>query len=442
MNTIERDLKHIWHPCMQMKDFEQCPPIVVHHAKGIYLKTNLGRLIDAQSSWWCKSLGHQHPRVKSAIEAQLAIFEHIISANCTHDLLAEFGQTIEEITGLQHVFFASDGSCAVEIAMKLAMQKEQIMRENPRKLFVNLANAYHGETLATLAVSDLGLYKSAFHHVSLPTFTIEDIPYVTSQNDCLHESSDTLWQRVLPQLKAIEKDCIALILEPLLQGAGGMKLYTVDFLSRLCRWAKQNDILIIADEIMTGIGRVGSWLAFDYLDIKPDLICLSKGLTSGTIPMSCVAISHPIFECFYDDFQSGKSFLHSHTYSGHALGIAAALATIETIKSESIFNHVNELGLQMANAMKHVAEKTACLANVRQFGAMVAADIEDIAIDRPGFQVFQKALQQGALMRSLGKTIYWLPPLNSPSDIIAQLADITEKSINAVRNQAKAQAFI
>ncbi len=435
MNIIESDLKHIWHPCMQMKDFEKCPPIIVNNAYGSMLDTNLGQLIDTQSSWWCKSLGHQHPKVKSAIESQMSKFEHIISANCTHELMAKFGQAIESITGLQHVFFASDGSCAVEIALKLAMQKEQITKERPRNTIVNLANAYHGETLATLAVSDISLYKSHFNYTNIPTYTIRNIPYVYDQQSCLTQSSEVIWQKLQPQLQSIQENCLALIVEPLLQGAGGMQFYTVDFLNRLCNWAKQNDIIIIADEIMTGIGRVGSWLAFDYLKTKPDLICLSKGLTSGSIPMSCVAIDHSIYECFYDDYQTGKNFLHSHTYSGHALGIAAALAVMDAIQSESIFENTIQLGEQMAQAMQYVSEYTGCLSNIRQFGAMAAADLEDMPINRPGFEVFQQALQYGALMRPLGNTIYWLPPLNTPFHMVEQLADITKKSILAACNK-------
>lgn len=437
MSIIERDLTHIWHPCMQMKDFEQCPPVIVNRAQGSLLDTNHGQLIDSQSSWWCKSLGHQHPKVKEAIEKQLSKFEHIISANCTHECLAKFGQIIESITGLQHVFFASDGSCAVEIALKLAIQKEHLERTKPRKKIINLANAYHGETLATLAVSNVGLYKTAFNHLNFPTYTINNLAYVSNQSDCLNKSCDDLWESVLPKLEAIASDCLAILVEPLLQGAGGMLIYSVDFLKKLCRWAQKHNVLIIADEIMTGIGRTGSWLAFDYLDIKPDLICLSKGLTSGTIPMSCVAIDHAIYECFYDDYQSGKSFLHSHTYSGNALGIAAAIATIESIKNENVFQQVQQLGENMFTAMRQIAERTGCLTNIRQFGAMVAADIDLPSVDRAGFQVFQKALSRGALMRPLGNTIYWLPPLNTPTYIIEQLAEITEKSIVDVWNQSK-----
>lgn len=430
-SLIQRDLQHIWHPCSHMKDFEQSPPFVIQSAKGSYLYTDKGPVIDAISSWWCKSLGHGHPAVISAIKAQLDRFEHVISANTTHPLIVELAEELHDISGKQHVFFASDGSSAVEIAMKLALHATQLKGSPHRNQFIALKSGYHGETLGTLSVSDLGRFKKPFESFGVDCHFLQSIPYVASQDDPLWQSCDLHWPMVLQELEAVKSTICALLVEPIVQGAGGMHCYSADFLRKLATWAKDNDIYLIADEIMTGMGRTGKWLACDHANIEPDMICLSKGLTSGSLPLSCVLIDHAIYKLFYHDFDQGKSFLHSHTYSGNPLAVAAALATIRTMREEGINQQAEELGTCMRRYFNDIATQTGKITNIRSIGALVAGDLTESLHPRIGHLIAQHALKRGALLRPIGNTLYWLPPLTTDHHTIEKLSDITLHSINA-----------
>lgn len=433
MQLIDRDLKHIWHPCTQMKDFELCPPIIINQAKGSYLYTDKGQLIDAGSSWWCKSLGHGHPAIKAAIKEQLETFEHVIAANTTHKILAEFGEKMMAISKKQHVFFASDGSSAVEIAMKLALHANQLQGKAHRNEFIALANSYHGETFAALSVSDLGLFKKPYEGYGVKCHFLNSLPYVSDKADPLWTDASSYWAQTLKKLDQIKENLCALIVEPIVQGASGMYCYSADFLNKLACFAKENDIYLIADEIMTGMGRTGEWLASDHAKIEADLICISKGLTSGSIPLSCVLIDNSIYELFYDDYEKGKSFLHSHTYSGNALALSAALATIKIMEEEKINEQAQQLGLLMQKHFQQLAELSGGkLTNIRSVGAIVAGDLVDNGTKRIGFQLYQEALKRGALLRPLGSTLYWLPPLNTDKQTIENLAEITLNSVNAI----------
>lgn len=432
-DLIQLDLQHIWHPLKQMKDFEQYSPLVINRAKGSYLYTEKGPIIDAIASWWSKSLGHGNPAVVAAIQAQLQRFEHVISAETTHETLAELGKELAAISGLQHVFFASDGSCAVEIAMKLALHANKLKGYPTRNQFVALKNSYHGETLATLSVSDLSLYKKPYTDYAWPCHFIDNIPYVTGKQDPLWQHGESHWERTLTLLEQHQSSICAILIEPILQGAGGMRIYSADFLRQLARFAKQHDIYLIADEIMTGIGRTGTWLACEHAGITADMICLSKGLTSGSLPLSCVLIDNPIYTLFYQDYEQGNSFLHSHTYSGNALAVSAALATLRTIRTEGVLQQAVELGDLMLNQFSQLADETGKITNVRSIGAMVAGELAPHpSHKRLGFELHKIALQKGALLRPIGNTLYWLPPLTTKEHTIKQLAEITKATLEAI----------
>ena len=429
---IQQDLKHVWHPCTQMKDFEKFPPLVIHEAKGSYLYTDRGPIIDAISSWWCKSLGHRHPTVIAAIQAQLNRFEHVISADTTHPVMVDLAACLADISGLQHVFFASDGASAVEIAMKLALHASQRQGYTKRNQFIALKHSYHGETLGTLAVSDLGLYKKPYEGFGPDCHFLQSIPYVADSSDPLWTSCEPQWAETEKYLEAVKSSICAIIVEPIVQGAGGMRCYSANFLSRLAHWAKTNNIYMIADEIMTGLGRTGKWLASEHAGITPDMICLSKGLTSGTLPLSCVLIDHAIYQLFYNDFTDGHAFLHSHTYSGNALGLSAALATLKSMQSEAIPQQAEKLGESMRAHFETIAAQTGKIKNIRGIGAIVAGDLENNGSSRLGFKLQQAALARGALLRPLGNTLYWLPPLTTDEETIGKLAEITLNSIKDI----------
>lgn len=429
---IQQDLQHIWHPCTQMKDFEQYPPLIIERAEGSYLYTDRGPVIDAISSWWCKSLGHGFPAVVAAIRAQLSRFEHVMSADTTHPLIVELAALLAEISGLQHVFFASDGSSAVEIAMKLALQANQLQGRPERKHFVALKNSYHGETLATLSISDLGIYKKPFTEFGVPCHFLQQLPYVYGIEDPLWQSCESEWALTKQTLETMKDTVCAIIVEPIIQGAGGMRCYSADFLRQLAHFAKDNNIYLIADEIMTGFGRTGKWLACQHAGIIPDMICLSKGLTAGSLPLSCVLIDNPIFELFYQDYNHGNNFLHSHTHSGNALAVSAALATLKAMQQEGINERAQALGQCMQHYFSDIATQTGKIKNIRSIGGMVAGDLEGLAEKRIGYQLHQEALKRGAMLRPLGNTLYWLPPLTTDNSTIEKLADITFNAIEAL----------
>ncbi len=437
MDLINRDQQHIWHPCSQMKDYESSPPLIVNKAYGSYIELKDGRrIIDAISSWWCKSLGHNHPRLKTALQAQLECFEHVIFANSTYEIIIQLSEKLGHLcSGLDKVFYASEGSSAVEIALKMSLHAQQLLGQKQRTQFVSLENGYHGETFMALGLSDLGLYRQAYEtHLIQPKF-IRSLPYVNSITDSLWSDCSSIWPSIEEQLEQQAVNLAAIIVEPVVQGAGGMKIYSQDFLRRLRKWTQAHGIYLIADEIMTGLGRTGLALACDHAYIKPDFICLSKGLTSGWLPMSAVLTHTDIYNLFYDDYSSGKSFLHSHTFSGNALAAAVALECLNILEDEEIFKQVRQKEIILKKFMQEVNDETGKLTNIRGIGAIIAADLkltEKEKNQRIGYQIFQQALQLGAWLRPLGNTIYWLPPLNIALSTLEDLCDITKISIKRI----------
>lgn len=431
---INRDLQHIWHPCAQMKDYETFKPLIVRKAYGSYLELADGRqIIDATSSWWCKSLGHNHPRLKQALLKQTEQFEHVISANTTQEILVVLAEKLAALTQhLDKIMFASDGSCAIEIALKMSLQARQIMGQPQRQRFMALSNGYHGETCAALSVSDLGLYRNAYQPLLFDTEFIRDTPYVSGRQDPLWHDCSAQWPAIEQQLNQQAEQLTAIIVEPIVQGAGGMRIYSQDFLRRLRQWTRKQGIHLIADEIMTGFGRTGLALACQHSAIEPDFLCLGKGLTSGWLPLSAVLTSSAIYQLFYADYDQNKAFLHSHTYSGNALAASIAVECLTLMAEENIYARVQQREPLLQQLMTDVAAKTGKLQNIRGIGAVVAADlITDNPKQRLGHAVFQQATRLGALLRPLDNTLYWLPPLNTEDRTLYELRDITCAAILA-----------
>ncbi|MBX9586143.1 MAG: adenosylmethionine--8-amino-7-oxononanoate transaminase [Gammaproteobacteria bacterium] len=433
-SDIPQDAQFIWHPCSQMKDHELYKPLVIERAYGSYLELSNGEIIiDAISSWWCKSLGHNHPILKNALLKQLDCFEHIDLANTTNHLITRLSEKLSQLMPhLSKVFYASDGSSAVEIALKMSLHARVNEGNFKKTHFIALKNAYHGETLGALSVSDLGIYRAPYQSALLKTPFIEPA-YVANTDDPIWNDAHSFWIETEKSLEHYCDTATALIIEPIVQGAAGMKIISKDFLEKLAVWAKAHDIHIIADEIMTGIGRTGKMLACDHTNIQPDFVCVSKGLTSGWLPFSAVITTDTIYNYFYDDYETGKAFLHSHTYSGNALAASVALATLEVIKEQALCERANYLQKIMMKDFQDIADQTGKLKNLRGIGAIVAADlIEEKNIPRQGFKIFQEAIKRGALLRPLGNTLYWFPPLNIDEKILHELKLITLEAIQSV----------
>lgn len=427
------DLQVNWHPCSQMKDYELFKPLVVKHAYDSYLELSSGKkVIDAISSWWCKSLGHNHPALREALLEQLDKFEHVIFANTTNETIVNLSRKLTNLMpGLKKVFYAGDGSCAVEIALKMSLHSRVICDESHRNQFIALRNGYHGETVGALSVSDVGLYRDAYSSILFSPVFIE-APYVSGSDDPLWHDASKHWLEIEKSLEPYCNKATAIIIEPIVQGAGGMKIYSQDFLSKLVTWAKAHNIHVIADEIMTGIGRTGKMLACEHANVQPDFICLSKGLTSGWLPFSAVLTTNAIYQIFYDDYEKGKAFLHSHTYSGNAMAASLAIATLNTIEENNLCNRSANLQMPMRQYMQEIAEKTGLLKNIRGIGAMIAADLSQKNNQkRLAYHIYQEAVKLGALLRPIGNTIYWLPPLTISNQTLEDLKNITLQAISS-----------
>lgn len=429
-----RDLQHIWHPCSQMKDYETFKPLLIKNAKGCYIELQSGhRLIDAISSWWCKSLGHSHPALKKALFNQANRFEHVILANTCQEPLVRLAEKLASFTKtLQKVFFASEGSSAVEIALKMSLHARIISGDTKRTQFMALENGYHGETILALAASDLSLYRKPYQSLLPKISFLTSLPYLSSERDPLWDDCSKSWPTIEAQLNQHASTLSAIIFEPIIQGSGGMRLYSKDFLVRLQKWARSHQVHLIADEIMTGLGRTGYPLACQHADVEPDFICLSKGLTGGFLPMSAVLTTNNIYDLFYDDYETGKSFLHSHTFSGNALAAAVAWECLHILETEDIYTKVRVQAPYLRHLMQNVANETKRLTNIRGIGSIIAADLilePHQHTKRYGYQIYQEAIKMGALLRPLGNTIYWLPPLNIKNKTLKQLSNITSRAI-------------
>lgn len=433
-SLLVKDHTYIFHPCSQMKDYETFKPIVIKKAEGSYIETMCGKkVIDAVSSWWCKSLGHQHPAITNAVHKQLQRFEHVIFANTTYDTIIELSERLCGLSsGLNKVMFASDGSCAVEIAIKMSLHTRKISGQHHKKKFISLKNSYHGETIGALSVSDLSQYRKAYQEL---LFSVEHLmpPYISSQYDPIWENAAHEWQKSEVFLERHKEQLTAVIVEPILQGACGMRVYSKDYLARLKKWTQENDVHFIADEILTAFGRTGERFGLDHAGMTADFVCLGKSLSAGALPISAVLMTQEVYDHFYADTHEERSFFHSHTHSGNALAAAAALAALNIFESEGFYQHIKALQPVLLQHFQQIQG----LKNIRSIGAMVAGDLQtEKQVSRAGHQVFKKALTLGAYLRPLGDTIYWLPPLNIKTNTIEELAEITQKAINEVCFQA------
>ena len=431
----ERDLRHLWHPCSQMKDYEDFPPIEITSAQGSIIHTEQGELIDIISSWWCKSLGHRHPQIHAAVHKQMESFEHVILANTTNKPIVELCEKLVEMCPeYQRVFFVDSGSDAVEVAMKMSLQYHRQTGNAQRQNFMSLKNGYHGETILTLATGDCGLYGEPFERLMPKIIKIEEIPYLNTREEWQKNADiDQQWKLIEAQLEPVKNTLSGIVFEPILQGAGGMFFYSPKLLQKLRAWTSENGIHLIADEILTGMGRLGHARACEIADVVPDFSVFSKGLSGGFSPLACVMTTDHIYEAFYDDYESGKAFMHSNTYCGNGIGVAASLAALNIYQQEKTFERVRRDEQFLVDCMQEVADATGCLTNVRGVGFIAAAEIKDkYQGKRLGYAVYREAVKRGLLLRPLGNTVYFLPPMNTSKELLQKTIGLTVDSLRSV----------
>lgn len=436
-----RDLNTLWHPCTQMKDHERLPLIPIKRGEGVWLEDFDGnRYIDAISSWWVNIFGHANPRINKSIKQQLDNLEHVILAGFSHQPVIELSEQLVSITpeGLTRCFYADNGSSAVEISLKMSFHYWQNIGEAKKTKFVNLANSYHGETLAALSVGDVALYKEIYQPLLMDVFT-------APSPDCYYREAGESWEAYsLRQFEAMEKllkkhhhEVCAVIVEPLIQCAGNMRMYHPIYLQKLRQACDRYNVHLIADEIATGFGRTGTMFACEQANITPDFMCLSKGLTGGYLPLSAVLTNEHIYQAFYDDYNNRKTFLHSHSFTGNPLGCAAALATLDIFKTDNIIEKNKVLAKHMGQAAAHLNDHPN-VAEVRQCGMVLAIEmIKNKATreefpwqERRGLRVYEYALSQGALLRPLGNVVYFMPPYVITEEQIDALFAIAGRGID------------
>jgi len=422
----EQDLSLIWHPCSQMKDYESLPFIPVKKGEGVYLEDFDGnRYIDAISSWWVNLFGHSNPYINQKIKDQLESLEHVIFAGFTHKSAVDLAQRLVDLTpkGLDKIFFADNGSSAVEVSLKIAFQYFKNQGE-VKDIFISLENSYHGETIGALSVGDVGLYKEVFKEILIQSVQVKS-PALVSEDEALNSLKD--------KLEEYKGRVSALIIEPLVQCAGSMAMYDPSYIKEAKKLCEKYGVFLICDEIAVGFGRVGTMFAFEQAGIVPDFLCLSKGITGGYLPLSVVMMSDEVYGAFYCDYGSGKSFLHSHSYSGNALACAAANASLDLFESENIIQKNQKLILYIQKKLQRFLELED-VKEVRQRGMIAAVELKGYdAKDRVGLKIYQYALKNGVLLRPLGNVIYFMPPYIITTKEIDLMMDVAYEAIVNLR---------
>jgi adenosylmethionine---8-amino-7-oxononanoate aminotransferase len=438
---VARDLAHVWHPCTQMKDHErEMPMIPIRRGQGVWLEDFDGRrYLDAVSSWWVNLFGHANPRINAAVREQLDHLEHVILAGFTHEAIIDLSEALTALAppGLSRCFYADNGSAAVEVAVKMSFHYWRNVGKADKRRFVTLSNSYHGETLGALAVGNVELYKSVYRPLLMEVITVPS-------PDCFQREPGESWADHSHRKFAHMEDALArhahevaaVIVEPLVQCAGGMRMYDPVYLAMLREACDRYEVHLIADEIAVGFGRTGTMFACEQAGIRPDLMCLSKGLTGGYLPLSVVMATEPVYAAFYDEYTRLNAFLHSHSYTGNALACAAARATLGIFREDRVIERNRELAAHLGARVQALADHPH-VAEVRQCGMIAAVELaRDKASlepypwqERRGLTVYRHGLERGALLRPIGNVIYFMPPYVITPEEIDFMVDVAREGI-------------
>jgi adenosylmethionine-8-amino-7-oxononanoate aminotransferase len=429
---VARSLAAVWHPCTQMKSHERFPLVPVRRAEGPWLEDFDGRrYLDGVSSWWVNLFGHANPAINAAISDQLSRLEHTMLAGFTHEPVVELAERLAQLApgALGHAFFASDGASASEIALKMAFHYWANRGLPGKSRFVALEGGYHGETIGALGVTDVAIFRDAYGPLLRAALTA---PFPKRHRDDEHYAGLHGALAAADALEALlarhHDEVAALILEPLAQGAGGMRFYHPEYLRRARELCTRYKVLLVADEIMTGFGRTGTMFACEQARIAPDLMCLSKGITGGYLPLSCVLSTDEVYAAFYDD-STARGFLHSHSYTGNALACRAACAVLDIFEREGVIA-ANEC---KAASFLEIAAPLAADARIRDFRQLGMIWAFEVPSEDPAFaaKAFAIALERGVLLRPIGNTVYFMPPYVIDEAQFAMLVDAARAIVEA-----------
>lgn len=444
----QRSLRSVWHPCTQMQRAEKVPPLPIARGLGPWLEDYEGRrYFDATSSWWVNLFGHADARINAALRDQLETLPHVMLAGCTHAPAVELAERLAALTGhvLGHVFFASDGASAVEIALKMSFHHWRNVGRAEKREFVCLRNGYHGETLGALAVTDVAVFRDVYDPLLMRAHRVMS---PDARQAAPGESPADVAARALAEMRALlgeRHDRIAaVIVEPLIQCAAGMALHDASYLRGLRALCDEFEVHLIADEIAVGCGRTGTFFAFeqatlpgDAAPLWPDFICLSKGISGGYLPLSLVLTRDEIYAAFLDD-DIARGFLHSHSYTGNALACRAALAVLDRFEEDDVLTRNRERAALLSAALAPL-QGDRRVEHYRQRGMIWAFDVrEPLAGDRFAERFHLAGRDHGLLMRPIGRTVYLMPPYLLDETLAPWLAERVIATLNATLADAAA----
>jgi adenosylmethionine-8-amino-7-oxononanoate aminotransferase len=412
MTLIDRDRKHVWHPYTQARLTPDPLPIV--RGEGVYLYTADGRkILDGISSWWVNIHGHSHPKLNDALAAQARELEHVLFAGCTHEPAVELAEALVEVmpAGLTRVFYSDNGSTAVEAAIKMALQYWRNRGEPQRTALVTLHHAYHGDTVGAMSASEDSVFTRAFAPLLFPVVRAHApycyrCPLGLRRESCKIDCLGDLEQR----LKENDGRTAAVLVEPMLQGAGGMIVWPAEFLAGVRALCDRYGVLLIADEVLTGFGRTGRMFACEHADVRPDILCLSKALTAGYLPLGVTAATEAIYEAFLSD-DRGKTFFHGHSYTANPLACAVAIASLELFRETDVMARVGRLELQLRAGLEPLRELPQ-VGDVRVIGGVGVVELAGDGgyLDQIGPRLGAAFLERGLLLRPMGNVVYFMPP--------------------------------
>jgi len=409
-SLVERDRACLWHPYTQM--LTQPAPLPVVRAQGVYLYTEDGRrILDGISSWWVNIHGHAHPKLNEALAAQARELEQVVFAGCTHRPAVELAERLLEAlpAGLTRIFYSDDGSTAVEVALKLALQYWRNRGQPQRRTFITLHHAYHGDTVGAMSASEDSLFNRPFAPMLFPVVRAHApycyrCPLGLSRDRCNIDCLANLEAR----LREGGDSIAGVLLEPMLQGAGGMIVWPAEFLAGARRLTDQYGTLLIADEVLTGFGRTGRMFACEHASVRPDLVCLSKGLTAGYMPMGATAATEAIYQAFLSE-DRGKAFFHGHSYTANPLACAVGLASLDLFREDGVLQSVEAIEKRMRAGFETFRR----WGDVRVIGGVGVVELDSAApgyLNDIGPRLYTAFLERGLLLRPLGNILYFMPP--------------------------------
>ncbi len=443
---LRLDKKHIWHPCSQMTEYEKYPAIYIERGEGVWLyKKDGSRILDAVSSWWVNIFGHANPYIAKKISQQAAKLEHVIFANYTHAPALRLSERLSKLFNdkLPKVFFADNGASSIEIALKMSYHYWANKGANKRKSFIYISGAYHGETVGALSVGSLSLFKKIYEPLLMKTYEAPGpdcfrCPYNLQRESCAGEC----FEKTEAEIRKLSDETAAVIIEPMIQCASGMNIYSLEFLKKIRKLTNELGIHLICDEIATGFGRTGKMFAHFYADIVPDIVCVSKGLTGGFLPLSLVLTSDDIYDAFCAPYyEPEKAFLHSHSYTGNPLACEAANATLDLFEETNILNKNQVTGKYIKEKVMDLNEHKN-IGEVRNLGMITAIEIvKDKKTKTPfdgkeriGAAIYRLAESKGVLLRNIGDIIYFMPPYIINDEEIDFMTEKAKEAILEILN--------